>query len=268
MRSPRLPRSRSALRRYHYPYDRLPGPLLLRCESLAMDTESDRHSHPWGQMAFVESGSMSFQIEEEMLFAPPGYAVWIPAGMRHTSHNRNAVQCRMINVSERYTPQLPATPGILRLHPVFVAGVMDLFDRGIDIPDKPCDRRLARVLIDKLLTTPLLSRFLPQAQDRHLAPILEALQLNPGDSTPLEEWAQRVHTTARTLSRRCRDELGMSFAEWRQRLRFQQSIPLLEQGRSVQEVAFQMGYSSASAFIAMFQQFSGVTPQKYGRGQR
>lgn len=255
-------------RQFHYPYRSLPGPLLLRYEALAVDTESALHRHPWGQLAFVESGSMSFAVEGQPLFAPPGYAVWIPAGMDHSSHNRREVKCRLINIAERYTPALPKSPGIVRLHPLFLAGVEDLFDRGVEIPDSAADRRLARVLIDKLLATPMLQSFVPHSDDRLLGPILEALQHAPGDNTTLDAWAQRVHTTERTLSRRCRDELGMSFAQWRQRLRFQQSLPLLEQGRSVQQVAAQMGYASASAFIAMFQQFSGTTPQKFRVAKR
>ncbi|MEI2454469.1 helix-turn-helix transcriptional regulator [Lysobacter firmicutimachus] len=252
--------------RFHYPYRTLPGPLLLRYEALAVDTESALHRHPWGQLAFVESGSMAFLVEGRPFFAPPGYAVWIPPRMDHSSHNRREVHCRLINIAERYTPLLPAAPGIVRLHPLFIAGVEDLFARGVEIPDTPADRRLARVLIDKLLATPMLARFVPQSEDRLLAPILDALQHRPGDNTTLAQWAQRVHTTERTLSRRCRDELGMSFSQWRQRLRFQQSIPLLEQGRSVQQVAADMGYASASAFIAMFNELSGSTPLKFRQG--
>jgi AraC-like DNA-binding protein len=46
-------------------------------------------------------------------------------------------------------------------------------------------------------------------------------------------------------------------------LRFLHSVSLLEQGKTVQEVALDLGYSSSSAFIAMFQQVSGTTPQRF-----
>ena len=57
----------------------------------------------------------------------------------------------------------------------------------------------------------------------------------------------------------------MSFGEWRQRLRFLAAIEALESSRSVQEVAFDLGYSTASAFIAMFQRQAGSTPEQYRR---
>ncbi|MGY2312988.1 helix-turn-helix domain-containing protein, partial [Pseudomonas gingeri] len=69
----------------------------------------------------------------------------------------------------------------------------------------------------------------------------------------------------RTLARQFVRELGMSFGEWRQRLRFLASIEALDSARSVQEVAFDLGYSTASAFIAMFQRQAGCTPEQYRR---
>jgi AraC-like DNA-binding protein len=48
-------------------------------------------------------------------------------------------------------------------------------------------------------------------------------------------------------------------------MRFLAAIEALEGRRSVQEIAFDMGYSSASAFISMFQRLAGCTPEQYRR---
>ena len=61
-------------------------------------------------------------------------------------------------------------------------------------------------------------------------------------------------------------ELGMSFGEWRQRLRYLAAIEALDSERSVQNVAFDLGYSSASAFISMFRKMMGTTPDELRRG--
>jgi AraC-like DNA-binding protein len=95
--------------------------------------------------------------------------------------------------------------------------------------------------------------------------VLQALQADPGDNRPLVEWAREVHVSERTLARLCLRELGMSFGDWRQRMRFLAAIEALEGRRSVQEIAFDMGYSSASAFISMFQRLAGCTPEQYRR---
>lgn len=55
----------------------------------------------------------------------------------------------------------------------------------------------------------------------------------------------------------------MSFGEWRQRLRYLHAVAALEKGKSVHEIALDVVYGSASAFIAMFQQISVVTPDRF-----
>jgi len=71
-----------------------------------------------------------------------------------------------------------------------------------------------------------------------------------------------VHTTERTLMRRCQRDLGMTFAEWRQRLRVVRATPLLEAGQTVETIALDLGYGSASAFITMFKKLTGSTPDE------
>jgi AraC-like DNA-binding protein len=75
-----------------------------------------------------------------------------------------------------------------------------------------------------------------------------------------------MKTTERTLSRRCQDHLGMSFNEWRQRLKLVAALALLEAGVPVKDVSQQLGYGSASAFIAMFRRLTGTSPTQMRGG--
>ncbi|WP_213977666.1 helix-turn-helix domain-containing protein, partial [Serratia marcescens] len=59
--------------------------------------------------------------------------------------------------------------------------------------------------------------------------------------------------------------LGMSFSEWRQRLRFLHAVSLLEQGKTVQDVALDVGYRRASACVVMLQQIAVTTPERFRR---
>lgn len=58
----------------------------------------------------------------------------------------------------------------------------------------------------------------------------------------------------------------MSFAEWRQRLRVVKAMPLLESGQTVETIALDLGYGSASSFISMFKRLVGMTPDEYRKG--
>ncbi|WIY48352.1 AraC family transcriptional regulator [Paracidovorax citrulli] len=101
------------------------------------------------------------------------------------------------------------------------------------------------------------------SSDAALRNVLEALCKNPGDSRTLVEWARYVHSTERTLARRCTRDLGMTFLEWRQRLRLSRAFAMLADGLAVQVVAQQLGYGTTSAFIAMFQKTIGTTPNTF-----
>ncbi|MFF2812615.1 helix-turn-helix transcriptional regulator [Streptomyces sp. NPDC058000] len=66
-----------------------------------------------------------------------------------------------------------------------------------------------------------------------------------------------------TLSRLFRNELGMSFHQWRTQLRLHHALVLLSGGHSVAATAHACGRSNASAFIQVFTSAIGQTPGRY-----
>ncbi len=57
--------------------------------------------------------------------------------------------------------------------------------------------------------------------------------------------------------------IGFHFTEWRQRARLMRALELLSADISVTTVAFELGYETVSAFIALFRRHFGVTPGRY-----
>lgn len=57
----------------------------------------------------------------------------------------------------------------------------------------------------------------------------------------------------------------MSFGHWRQQLRLLSAISRLALDTPVTTVAYDLGYQSPSAFIAMFKRMLGVPPGRYLR---
>ena len=89
--------------------------------------------------------------------------------------------------------------------------------------------------------------------------VATALLADPGDPTELAEWAQRLHTTTKTLQRDFVREYGCSWSAWRTRTRLQASTALL--GRmTVAEVAHRVGYAGASSYVQAFRRAYGTTP--------
>ncbi|MCP2229871.1 AraC-like DNA-binding protein [Erwinia aphidicola] len=248
---------------YSAPADAEALRLFFRYEQANARTEYLPHQHRWGQVIFVKCNVLEMQVEGERLLTPPDLPIWIPPLQQHASYNHKQAHFRTLNIAAEDCASLPPRACLLRVSPVVHAIIDECAARQLLVPESAEDRRLCAVLLDQLRQAESQQSYLPSTQDKALAPVLQALERNPADNTTLAQWAQRVYTTERTLSRRCQTLLGMSFSEWRQRLRFLHAISLLEQGKSVKEVALDLGYSSASALIVMFQQQSGTTPERY-----
>lgn len=92
--------------------------------------------------------------------------------------------------------------------------------------------------------------------------VARALSHDPGDPVLLEEWAERLHVSVKTLQRDFVREFGMPYSQWRTKLRLRASRVLLE-SQPVAEVARRVGYATPSAFITAFAREYGCTPGRY-----
>lgn len=203
------------------------------------------------------------EAEAMRFLAPPHLAIWVPPGIRHKSYNRRPLEYCSLNIATELTQGFPAKTSLIKVTPIVSAIIDDFRQRNISIAKTSQDQRLVQVLLDQLATQNAQLHFLPSSHHKYLAPILNAIEENPTDDTSLYQWAKRIHTTERTLARYCQSELGMSFTEWRLRVRYLHSMELLRQGQSVKEVALTLGYNQASPFISMFKKYSGQTPEQY-----
>lgn len=246
----------------------LPAAVYFRHDEFGADTHAAPHRHAWGQLNYTSHGVMQLDIDGQRFLSPPHYAVWIPPNAEHSCYNRHAVVYRSVYLALEHCRDMPSAPSTLAISEILKAILNDFARRDVKAARSAADIRLAEVLVDQLKQAPAQACYLPYAHGPGLLAVLDALHANPGDNTPLSRWAERVHVSERTLARQFVRELGMGFGEWRQRLRFLASLEALERQQSVQEIAFDMGYSSASAFIAMFQRNACCTPEQYRRMAR
>jgi AraC-like DNA-binding protein len=89
------------------------------------------------------------------------------------------------------------------------------------------------------------------------------LRENPADNTSLAEFGKTAGASTRTLSRLFRDELGMTFYEWRTQLRIYHALVLLADGHDTTQAAYACGWANPSSFIAAFTGIIGTTPGRY-----
>lgn len=245
-----------------------PQPVHLRAATIAAHSVYPSLRHGWGELIYAFSGVIEITVADRHFLAPPHHGVWIPPGVEHVGAARHESAFGALCLDAARSARMPAEPCTLALGALPRTLLATLQQRGIDVPATDADGRLFDVLLDELAQSRPQESYLPLSADPALRQVLDALQQDPACDKPLAQWASEVHTTERTLARRCQRDLGMSFGAWCQRLRVLRALDALQGPRSVQAIALDLGYGSASAFIAMFRRHLGASPEAFRQRAR
>jgi AraC-like DNA-binding protein/quercetin dioxygenase-like cupin family protein len=247
--------------------DEIPAPVYFRSAHMPVSTAYPFHHHPWGEFVYSFSGVMEIMVEGVHIIAPPQFGVWLPPNVEHNALNHQEACHCSVYVTASLCDQLPQIACALTITPLIRALLEELRMSPPGLVQTSEESRLLFVLLDKMRQTSRVATYLPGSTDPALAPILKALEDNPADGRSLGDWARLVNATERTLMRRCQRDLGMSLSQWKQRLKVMCSYQQLSKGASVEAIAFDLGYSSSSAFIGMFRKLTGETPDEYRRAK-
>lgn len=243
----------------------LPAAIFFRSARTPAEATYPRHRHAWGEFVYSFSGVMEIKLEQQHYLAPPQYGIWLPPNVEHIGMNKHETLHCSVYIAAELCASMPETTCAVTVSPLVRAVLEHLREHPPALPPTAEQERLLRVLVDQLAGAATVQSYLPTSDDPLLGPVLRALEREPGSTRSVAELAHAAHTTERTLTRRCQRDLGISFAEWRQRLRVVKAMPLLEAGHTVEAIALDLGYSSASAFITMFKRMMGVTPDEFRR---
>jgi AraC-like DNA-binding protein len=246
-------------------YAEVPRPVVALASEYPPGHATGLHRHARGQLIFATAGVMSVTGPAGSWIVPTERAVWIPPGVAHAVETRRGVSMRSIYVAAARCRDLPARPTVVDVPPLLRALILEAATLPALYDEAGADGRLVAVLLDRIRGTGVEPLHLPDPADPRAARVAAALKRDPGSRRTLAEWGRHGGAGARTLARLFLRETGLSFGQWRTRLRLQQALLRLAEGRSVTEVAFDLGYDSVGSFVSMFRQALGVTPRRYFR---
>ena len=216
----------------------------------------------WDQLVYARSGVITVETAEGAWVVPPHRAVWVPAGQRHrmvltgrTSVRNLYFRSGLLDLAD--TCHAIDVPPVLRelvVHAVLAAPLHDA---------SPRDMRLVGVIGDLLETIPVAPLQLPFPRDPRARAVAEMMRADPASSASVSELAHSAGASRRTIERCFRNEVGTSVGLWRQRMRVLESLQFLASGSSVTDAAMSVGYSTSSAFGAMFLRETGTSPGRY-----
>ena len=220
------------------------------------------HKHFRAQLVYASQGVMRVRTKNATWIVPPQQAVWVPPGITHSVINESTVAFRTLYLHPNIASTLPDECCVITVPPILKELILYVTNLLVPV-DSVLQTRLMALIPDLLATLEPEPLQLPLPVDRRLKVICDALMDNPGDDRNLKDWTRTVGASERTLERHFRQELGMSYRKWRQHLRLLSAVALLSEGMSVTAVAYELGYASSSAFIAMFRDKVGHPPRRY-----
>ena len=224
------------------------------------------HRHLRAQVVYAAHGVMTVHTASGTWVVPPEQAVWVPAGTLHDVRCPGALRMRSLYIHPDAVSGLPAQCCVLGVP----ALLRELILRAVGFDPSGAatvaQSRLMSVILDELRGLEPSPLHLPLPADARLKSVTDALIRDPADGRSLRQWARRTGASDRTLARLFVRDTGMSFGHWRQQLRLLRAISLLAAGEAVTSVAYEVGYSSPSAFVAMFRRTLGATPGRFLRG--
>lgn len=221
------------------------------------------HHHDDHQIVYAGSGVLAVTTDAGTWVAPGSRAIWVPAGCVHAHRAHGALELHLLGLPTSANPLGLDAPTVLHVSPLLreliLACTREPDDNG------PERRRLQAVLLDRLRASPQQPVQLPTPTDPRVRAVCDLLGDDPADGHTLAELGRRVGAGERTLSRLFRDDLGMTFPQWRTQLRLYHALRLLADDEPVTSVAHRCGWSSASAFIDAFRRAFGETPGSHRR---
>ena len=105
----------------------------------------------------------------------------------------------------------------------------------------------------------------PYAQNSSIQKVVDFANQR-GPAVSLSEAADHVGMSERTLRRHMQTELGQTWRDFIREFRMKRAMEMLRmERRSIIETAFEVGFSSSSAFSHAFAEYVGKTPSAYAR---
>lgn len=263
-------------------------PVRVRSRSMHADAHFEPHWHLWAQLAYCASGIVQVtaaqpsgaaattakadKVDEISYIVPPSRAVWIAPGAQHHITVLEAAEFRTLYIHASVVPARWQGCRMLVVSPL----LRELIHALDASPGQPCsavrEQLLMALVLDEITsadTQPLgVPLPHPHSGDKRLRALCEAMLRAPSERATLAEWALEVGASERTAARLFRDELGLSYPQWRQQAVLAHALPLLARGQSISAVAAATGYASDSAFSAMFKAAMGQSPNHFQNKNR
>jgi AraC-like DNA-binding protein len=221
------------------------------------------HAHDWHQLIHVSAGLMTVWTADGSWVAPPGWAVWAPAGVAHGVRFVDRSAFRTLYLRPGACQGMAARSTAMTVSPLLRELIVRTTEVGMLDPRDPAERAIFTLMIGELRPTAAAAFNLARPASEALRRAADLIEARAPQSRTTRRLAAAVGLGPRAFERRFAAETGLSPGRWRQQNGLLGALEQIAAGRPVKIVAAAAGYASPSAFIAAFHKSFGVTPARY-----
>lgn len=225
--------------------------------------EIPSHTHPRAQLLYAVEGVMRIQTPQSVWTIPSHRALWVPPNVEHHSFMMSDLEMRTLYVSAEIPLSLGTDCRAISVSGLLRELILGLLQEPAEYPIPGRGEHLVALILMEIDRAATQAVEIPWPQDRRLQKVCQFVMNSPGITHTIDDLAAMAGASARTLIRLFPKETGLKYHQWVQQVQLAEAIGRLGRGESIARIASFLGYSSASAFSAMFKRNTGVPPNQY-----
>lgn len=238
----------------------VPRPVAALADSFVAGAVIPAHFHRRTQLIYAVSGTMTVEANGKLWVLPPSHALWVPAGVVHQIRMSGPVDMRTLYIQPEHATRATHDCEVLFVSPL----LRELIVRAMGLPalydERGAHGRLMRLILDEIRVLQARPLGLRMPSDRRLLRLCELVLLDSPMAGSIAKLGAAVGLSERSIVRLFPKETGLSFGRWHTQAKLLKAFELFDQGKTVTQVALELGYSGPSAFTKMFRKTLGKTP--------
>lgn len=228
----------------------------------------DNHLHPKFQIIYMLSGTLRIQIGENNYFVPEKHIAWIPKGIEHKlSSNNKRISIVIFYCNLMFEPGDRRNNFYIYNTNAVISETLKFLATGNTIISIDESKDLYNYALGFLNFLPIMNKnleFMFQAKvipnDPRIRPVLKYIVEHSNEEITLASLAEKFGFSVRNLSRLLQGS-GIRFNRYLNQQRIIRAIELFtDGGKTMQQIAFDVGFSTPNNFNRVFKQITGTSP--------